>query len=387
MQRNKRGELTRKEKYRELERKYQIKKKGENVVIEELKQRLQAKAAKLKSYEQRIHQFRINRLFQQDQKKVYQEFNGMSRSEGVAPDAEGSERFWSGIWGNEVQHNKDAEWLKELKDECGETRKDDIVINLAMVTAQAKKIPNWKVPGPDGVQGYWIKKLTVLHDRIAEQMNEMINSRVPIPVWMTTGRTVLCQKDPQKGNVVDNYRPISCLPLMWKLMTGVIADSVYKMLEESDILPTEQKGCRKKSRGTKDQLLIDKMILADCKKRQKNLAMAWVDYKKAYDMVPHSWVAECLKMAQVPQNVTTFLQRSMRNWKTELTSCGASLGTVNIRRGIFQGDSLSPLIFVICMIPLSKVLRKSKAGYRLGEVKINHLLFMDDLKMFAKNKN
>ena len=169
----------------------------------------------------------------------------MSNSEGVAPDAEESELFWSSIWGNEVQHNKDAEWLKELKDECGETRQDDTVINFAMVTAQAKKVLNWNAPGPDGVQGYWIKKLTSLHGRIAEQMNEKINSRVPIPVWMTTGRTVLCQKDPQKGNIVDNFRPISCLPLMWKLMTGVIADNVYKVLEESDILPTEQKGCRK----------------------------------------------------------------------------------------------------------------------------------------------
>ena len=387
LQRNKRGELTRKERYKELERKYHIKKKGDNVVIEELKQRLQAKAAKLKRYEQRINQFKINRLFQQDQKKVYQGFNGMPKSDGGAPDAEESERFWSSIWGDEVQHNKEAEWLKELKDECGETRQDDIVINFLMVTTQAKKIPNWKAPGPDGVQGYWIKKLTSLHDRIAEQMNEMINNRVPIPAWMTTGRTVLCQKDPQKGNVVDNYRPISCLPIMWKLMTGVIADRVYKVLEENDTLPTEQKGCKKKSRGTKDQLLIDKMILTDCRKRQKNLAMAWVDYKKAYDMVPHSWIIECLKMAQVPQNVTSFLERSMRNWKTELTSCGTSLGTVDIKRGIFQGDSLSPLIFVICMIPMSKVLRNAKAGYRLGDMKINHLLFMDDLKMFAKSKN
>ena len=277
--------------------------------------------------------------------------------------------------------------MKELKYECGETRQDDTVINFAMVTAQSKKVPNWKAPGPDGVQGYWIKKLTSLHGRIAEQMNEIINSRVPIPVWMTTGRTVLCQKDPQKGNIVDNFRPISCLPLMWKLMTGVIADSVYKVLEESDILPTEQKGCRKLSRGMKDQLLTDKMILTDCKQGQKKLVMAWVDYKKAYDMIPHSWIIECLKMAQVPQNVTSFLQRSMRNWKTELTSYGASLGTVSIKRGIFQGDSLSPLIFVICMIPLSKVLRKAKAGYGLGDVKINHLLFMDDLKIFAKNKN
>ena len=91
LQRNKRGELTRKKRYKELERKYHIKNIGENIVIEELKQRLQAKAAKLKRYKQRSNQFRINRLFQQDQKQVYQEFNGMLKSEGVAPDAEESE--------------------------------------------------------------------------------------------------------------------------------------------------------------------------------------------------------------------------------------------------------------------------------------------------------
>ena len=138
-------------------------------------------------------------------------------------------------------------------------------------------------------------------------MNEIINGRALIPLWMTTGRTVLCQKDPQKGNAVDNYRPITCLPIMWKLMTGIIADNLYKMFEESDILPMEQKGCRRKSRGTKDHLLIDKMILNDCRKRHKNLAMAWVDYRKAYDMVPHSWIIECSKMVHVPQNITAFL--------------------------------------------------------------------------------
>ena len=169
-------------------------------------------------------------------------------------------------------------------------------------------------------------------------MNELINGRALIPLWMTTGRTVLWQKDPQNGNAVENYRPITFLQMMWKLMTGIIAENLYKMLEESDILPMEQKGCRRKSTGTKDQLLINKMILNDCRMRHKNLAMAWVDYKKAYDMVPHFWIIECLKMACVPQNITTFLQQSMRSWNTELTSCGISLGTVKIRRGIFQGE-------------------------------------------------
>ena len=82
-------------------------------------------------------------------------------------------------------------------------------------------------------------------------------------------------------------------------MTGVIADNIYAYMESNNKLPEEQKGCRRKCRGTKDQLLIDKMILKDCKSRQKNLAMVWVDYRKAYDMVPYSWILECLHLVQV----------------------------------------------------------------------------------------
>ena len=77
----------------------------------------------------------------------------------------------------------------------------------------------------------------------------------------------------------------------------------------------------------------------------------------------------------------------MAHWKTERTSCGETLGTVNIKMGIFQGGSLSPLIFGVCIMPLSKMLCKARAGYMLGEVTINHLLFMYDLKIFAKSKN
>ena len=59
-------------------------------------------------------------------------------------------------------------------------------------------------------------------------------------------------------------------------------------------------------------------------------------------------------------NNNKFLLSSMKKWKTELTSCGQQLGVVNIKRGIFQGDSLSPLLFVLCMVPLSLVMRRSK---------------------------
>ena len=193
-------------------------------------------------------------------------------------------------------------------------------------------------------------------------------------------------KEKDKGNTVTNFRPITCLPLMWKMLTGIIAEEMYKHMAEKNLLPNEQKGCRKESRRTKDQLLIDRMILRNCKSRQTGLAMAWIDYQKAYDMIAHSWILKCLDIFKIADNVKSLIKRSMMNWETELTSGKVTLRSVKIRRGIFQGDSLSPLLFVIALIPLSIMLRKVKAGYDLGGNKgtVNHLLFMDDLKLYGK---
>ena len=84
----------------------------------------------------------------------------------------------------------------------------------------------------------------------------------------------MLQKDKSKGNVASNYRPITFLPLMWKLLTGVIAGQIYAHLDQEKFLPKEQKGCRKGSRGTNDLLHIDRVVVKEVKSRIKNLAMA-----------------------------------------------------------------------------------------------------------------
>ena len=197
LERKKRGEIKKKEKYKVIEHKYRVKKKGLNVVLEELKQRMQAKATKIKRYDQRIEQYRINRLFQQDKKRVYQQLNGKSES-SKNPDTEESRRFWSNIWGTEKSHNKNAEWLKELRAEQNKTKQGNIQITTEMVTQQTRQVPNWKCQGSDGVQGYWLKNFAALHERIATKINDMINNGMDIPKWMITGKTMLCQKDPGK---------------------------------------------------------------------------------------------------------------------------------------------------------------------------------------------
>ena len=163
---------------------------------------------------------------------------------------------------------------------------------------------------------------------------------------------------------------------------------MYDYLEQEKLLPEEQKGCRRGIRGTKDQLLTDKNVLKDCKKRYTNLSMAWIDYKKAYDFVSHSWINECMELFGIAENVRNFLEKSMEQWKLSLTSNGEDLGEVDMKRAIFQGDSLSPLLFVLNMVPLSLILRKVNASYEWGkkQYKLNHLLVMDDLKLFSESE-
>ena len=91
--------------------------------------------------------------------------------------------------------------------------------------------------------------------------------------------------------------------------------------------------------------------------------MAWIDYKKAYDMVTHSWIVECLDLFGVADNVKNLLVNRMEKWKVMLFSGNSELGEVEIKRGIFQGDSLSPLVFVLTLILLNLILRKAKAAY------------------------
>ena len=73
-------------------------------------------------------------------------------------------------------------------------------------------------------------------------------------------------------------------------MSGVIADQICGHLDQQKLLPEKKKGCRKRSRGTNDLLDIDRAVIREVKSTKKNLAMTWIDYKKAYDMVPHSWI-------------------------------------------------------------------------------------------------
>ena len=95
--------------------------------------------------------------------------------------------------------------------------------------------------------------------------------------------------------------------------------------------------------------------------------MAWIDYQKAFDRVPHSWIIKSLELIRINNKVISFTKKVMTCRKTRMCLHAENklieTEDIKIQCGIFQGDSLSPLLFCICLIPLTEQLNRLNTGY------------------------
>lgn len=361
-------------------------------LIEKLKQKIQAKAQRIRRYEKRKNQYIQNKMFKENTNRFYRHLGAKAIEVTAHPSMKEVELYWQSIWEVEARHNEKAEWIsREEKGKEGTKDMKWTPIKTTEFTSVLSKTHNWKSPGSDQIQNYWLKAFPVTHSYIIEAFNKIIEKPQQMPEWLTAGITYLLPKS-KSTTEPRNYRPITCLSTMYKMLTGIIARRISLHLEEHNLLPEEQKGCHPGSKGCKDQLLISKAILEDCSKRKKNLNMAWIDYQKAFDRVPHSWIGKSMELVGVNDSIVKFCKHSMEKWNTKL-----QLRTnqelmqsqpIKINRGIFQGDSLSPLLFCIALIPLTHELNRSGCGYQVhgSERKISHLLYMDDLKLLGKSE-
>ena len=235
-----------------------------NNAIEELKQSVTVISTKVRRYQGRVDSYRQNRIFENNLQEFYRELDQEEdRCDDDQPATEESTLFWGNIWSQSADH-KDAKWLQDLRSELNVKKQEKIDITTGSLKKILGRMPNWNSPGPDLVQEFWLKNFSSLHERVRLQLKECLDSGF-VPSWLTRGRTSLLQKDKSKGNVASNYRPITCWPLMWKLLTGVIVDQIHAHLDQEKLIPEEQKGYRKGSSGTNDLLYIDRAVIKEVK--------------------------------------------------------------------------------------------------------------------------
>ncbi|XGW25126.1 hypothetical protein V3C99_006493, partial [Haemonchus contortus] len=257
------------------------------------------------------------------------------------------------------------------------------------------KIKPWKATGPDGIQGFWWKKLPEAKERLKAWCLEALRKphRI-IPNWVCRGKIVLIPKGNSEARGPGDFRPIACLNTCYKVLTAMIAQQILQ--SAGDVLPREQVALRKGVWGCTHAHILDQTICKDALRRKNTLHTLWVDMTKAFDSVSHGAIKWILKRAGVPSLTRRLL--SVILTKQSVRYCGYQNGKLvkseplEVKRGVMQGDTLSPLLFCMAIAPISTWLRNNVSPYRTSTgaltlacepLTINHIFYMDDLKVYS----
>ena len=158
------------------------------------------------------------------------------------------------------------------------------------------------ITGKDKITNFWLKNLCGIHEGLAIVNLEMIIKELPLPTWLVEGRTILIPKNKNPG--ASKHRPITCLNVMYKAITGTI-----KELLPSHLLQVDQRGGRVDTKGCIDNLLIDKTVAEDAKINHKNLSMVWIDIKKAFDSISQEWIIKMLQMYETHPKIISLIKQ------------------------------------------------------------------------------
>lgn len=353
---------------------------------------------------------KFNASFMKDQKSVFDTFNKIidadpenlkptfkclqsTHSQPYFEDPQEVENFWRTLWDRADPGNPNAAWLDEIKalfqELVPEVHSGPIQITSDDVWNGIRRKKNWSGTGPDKTANFWWKKLTSTHKVVREMFEALINTEVGVDSWFPEGRTILIPKDGPWS--VENQRPITCTNNMYKWFSSILLNKLMSHLEKYRLVQVDQRGARAKCSGTTNNLLIDDMVLRDARYNRKNLSCTWIDVRKAFDSLSHSWMKHMLELHRVPRKITNAISNLIDNWSVVITiptRNGTAYSTpIKFRNGELQGDCLGPNLYILATNPIAWKLRCLN-GYTLSKpisTTITHSLFIDDLKKYDRD--
>ena len=268
-----------------LDQRFVLKRKGFALVMEELKQGITAKVTKVKRYNNTGKQFHDNRNFQINQEDFFKILEG-KEERTKPPNVEDAAVFSQGIWSIKVEHKQDTESINKAKENTPSKKQNTVKITKDDVKRKLKSMPDWKGSGPDKIQGLWLKSFKAVHEVLVTVLNECIEEG-DVPGWLVEVRTVLVVKDSKKGTEMGNYRPLACINMIWKFLTGIIIDETYDHSQKNNYYQKNKKEVEESTKGRKINLgYKDAYCKIAGKERMARKSMALVDCNKAYDMSP-----------------------------------------------------------------------------------------------------
>jgi hypothetical protein len=316
--------------------------------------------------------------------------------------------YWEGVIGHAKTFTRNRmtdEWAKECQDKLTRQKADQVLgpaNDLATWRHVCKRARPWKAAGPDGIHNFWWKALSVANEELFRHVISFRrDENYELPKWVSRGRAVSLYKGTGDKKDPGNYRTIACLNTCYKLITGTITRWIQDELEKTETgLPGNQVALKKDVWGLTLAHTIDRTIVVDAKhRRHAELSVCWVDFAKAFDSVPHDYIRFVLETVGIGTDLRSMIFRLMSNW--ELTYEGFENGRLRKSRplrvvnGVLQGDTLSPILFGLCVAPVSHYLNTNLPMYVTAHGTIggrvthnalvrNHTYFVDDLVTYCR---
>ncbi|XP_074298553.1 uncharacterized protein LOC141629451 [Silene latifolia] len=248
-------------------------------------------------------------------------------------------------------------------------------------------IPNHKAPGPDGYSSAFFKDAwSVVGEELCEVVKDFfIHGRLLKQLNHTLVTLVPKEELPQD---VTQFRPISCCNVVYKIISKLICSRLTRVLP--DIISPTQGGFIKGRNIIENILVCQEVIRLYNRASVSPGCLIKVDLKKAYDSVNWDFLQQMLDALSFPEHFKHLIMECVTIASYSLVINGETFGHFHGKKGLRQGDPLSPLLFTIAMEYLSRVLNFTTEVLHFryhslcGKLKLHHLMFADDLLLFSR---
>lgn len=233
-------------------------------------------------------------------------------------------------------------------------------------------ISNFEVKKSPGIDNIRICDLQRLKDVFSPVIAHLINlifktGVVPDNMKIAVVRPVYKRKG-EKDNC-SNYRPISLLPVIEKIMEKVVMKQLSRFVRENDVIDKKQYGFQ---RGKSADMLLEDFgnFVNSSLNKKMHVLLLFADFEKAFDVINHKTLIQILETVGIRGQALVFFESYLRNRKMTVRLGSSFSVLVSLLSGVPQGSILGPLLFILYVNNISSNFQFS-----------NHFMFADDLSV------
>ena len=249
----------------------------------------------------------------------------------------------------------------------------DIVVTPAAVKDKLSHLDGNKAEGPDGIPPKVLKELSdELAYPIAILFNKSLEKGTLPKIWKNADVVAIFKKGTRSD--ASNYRPVSLTSVLCKVLESFIRDAIVKHMTDYNLYASCQHGFRNR-RSCVTQLLEVMEIITDNCDQGELTDMIYLDFRKAFDSVPHQRLLVKLRAYGITGVVYNWVADFLSNRQQRVRVNKSKSGLVEVLSGIPQGSILGPVLFTLFINDISDNLSSDCR------------IFADDTKIFNTTNN